>query len=181
MVINQRMLGEKWTQVPVCLKNAKATETAAQGCGALTTSTTRVKELKLKCLTYNVESISMDRLRQITDQMRRANYPISLLQGTKWNFDGCLWSNGYKVYNAPAAKASMEANAGVRVLLDQRLLHETRVTPNINLDHRIMTIRVHFPKFDICVITAYSPGKHTPCTDRNKFWTCLTTTVQKLL
>ena len=113
----------------------------------------------------------MDRLRQTTHQLRNQNYDLAMIQGTRWSLDECVWSNDYKVYSAPAAKASSEAHAGVCIIVDMKLLQHTRVTENKNLEHRIMTVRLHSQNYDMAIITPYAPGEHAREQNRTQFWT----------
>ena len=91
-----------------------------------------------------------------------------------------MWSNGYKVYNAPAGKTSTEAHAGVSIIIDESLLQSTRVTQTIIHDHRIMVVRLHNINYDIAILAAYAPGEHTNVQERSKFWTLLKNYLTKL-
>ena len=106
-------------------------------------ATRNPKALEIKIVTYNVESMSMDRMRQITTSMRKDKYNVALLQGTRWNLDCGMWSNGYKLYSAPAGKTSTEAHAGVSIIIDELLLTNTKVTQTIIHEHRTMVVRLH--------------------------------------
>ena len=94
-----------------------------------------------------------------------------MVQGTRCNLVVCIWSNGYKVHNAPSAKAFTQAYAGVYIMIHQELINNTRVTQHINLIHIIMTIRIHCARHDMSVIAAYAPGEHTAVAERKLFWT----------
>ena len=128
--------GGKRTQAPLCFANISQSETVVRGFGVASEPAKVTNHFNIKCIAYNVEAMSMDRLRQITTELRKAEYDIAMIQGTRCNLSGSLWSNGYKVYNAPAAKTSTEAHAGVSIIIDRKILHNTRTTQEISLAHR---------------------------------------------
>ena len=111
--------GEIRTQAPPATTTDYVQQPMARGLGMHQEATTSPKVLEIKIVTHNVESMSMDRMRQITTSMRKDKYNVALLQGTRWNLDCGMWSNGYKVYNAPAGKTSTEAHAGESIIIDE--------------------------------------------------------------
>ena len=127
------MLGEKGHKRQCALQRKSHRETVVRGVGVTCERANGINYLNIKCITYNVEAMSMDRLRQITTELRKSNYDVAMIQRTRWNLTGSMWSNGYKVYNAPAAKTSTEARAGVSFIVNQKLLSSTRGTQHTNL------------------------------------------------
>ena len=153
--------GGNRTQAPLTFIETTKTDNVVWGVGALQRSANDTKELIIKCITYNVESLNMERHRQICGKMRKAKYNLAMIQGTRWNLTGSIIVNGYQIYAAPAAKISTEAHAGVCVIIDQQVTNHTKVTYEVVLEHRIVQIRLNSSKYDIAIITAYSPREQS--------------------
>ena len=165
--------GENWTQAPPVPCQTSETQPVVRGPDAHQTTTSKIRSLQINMITYNAEAMSMERLRQITQCMQDENYNVACIQGTRWNVDWSMWSNGYKVFNAPAGKASAEAHAGVSIILSESILQNMKITPTTIIDYRAISIRLHSANFDISITSAYAPGDHSDHKDRNTFWTNL--------
>ena len=121
-------------------------------------------------ITFNADALTMERLRQITQCLSEEKYNLACIQGTRWNVDWSMWSNGYKVFNAPAGKTSTEAHAGVSIILSESIMKHLKVTPVTVIEYRAISVRPHSANFDISITSAYSPGDHSDHKDRKAFW-----------
>ena len=118
--------GENRTQAPLTFTETRQTESVARGVGALQRSANEPKVLMIKCITYNVESLNIERLTQICSELGKSKYNLAMIQGTRWNLSGSIAMGGFQIYAAPAAKTSTEAHAGVCIIIDQKLTKKTK-------------------------------------------------------
>ena len=118
--------GENRTQAPLTFFETKKPDNVARGVGTTHGSANETKVLTIKCMTYNVESLNIERLYQICAEMRKANYNLAMIQGTRWNLAGSITVGGYQVYAATAAKTSADAHAGVFIIIDQNITESTK-------------------------------------------------------
>ena len=93
--------------------------------------------------------------------MRKANYNLAMIQGTRWNLAGSITAGDYQVNAAPAAKTSADAHAGVCIIIDHKIAKNTQITYDVTLEHRILQVRLHSTKYDVSIIAAYAPGEHS--------------------
>ena len=172
--------GENRTQARASNANIESTSSGARGVGNLQTTQSSGKPFQLFVITYNSETMSMDRMTQITHTMRDMNINVACLQGTRWSVDWDLWLNGFRVFNIPAGKASSEAHAGVSIVIDQSLLVRMKVTKHIIMPHRIVNVRIHNMNQDLSFTSAYAPGDHISLAERNLVWEKLNTHLNQI-
>ena len=129
--------------------------------------------------TYNVESLSDDRIRNLINQMTTHRTKVMLIQGTrsKWNHDRT--EGNYKIFFEPSGSDGAEQYAGVAVIVSLEILHKARVNKIQILEHRALGIRVKTQHMDIMFIAAYAPGDHLPRATRQHFWSTLSTEIRK--
>ena len=133
----------------------------------------------LSITTYNVESLSDDRIRNLINQMTIHKTKAMLIQGTrsKWTHDRI--EGNYKIFFEPAGSEGPEQFAGVAVIISLEILHKARINKIQIIEHRALGIRVKTQFMDVMFIAAYAPGDHLPRATRQKFWSTLSAEIRK--
>ena len=135
---------------------------------------------KLKVSTYNVESLSDDRIRSITMQMELNNTSVLLVQGTrsKWVYDRI--EGQYKWFFQPSGSSGPDQYSGVCIVVSVALLSNCRVNKIPILDSRALCIRIKSRFMDIAFLAAHAPGDQLPRPKRTQFWNTLISEINKL-
>ena len=103
---------------------------------------------------YNVEAMSMDRLRDFAAKLEARGVTMATLQGTRWRFDMTAVVGSCKCFCAGAGGTAIDSAAGCIVMIKADFLRKCQVKRMLWQEHRMLAIRFSGSKHDFTVISA---------------------------
>jgi len=117
-----------------------------------------------------MESMHMERLREITVAMKKHKIQIAFLQGSRWKESGSIWMNNYKCFSLNAGTVGTEIFTGVHVVIQQDLIEHSTTRVHEIVTGRALSVRIIDSKKDWTLIAAYAPGEHLDHGTKSDFW-----------
>ena len=133
-------------------------------------------------MSFNCESGSQERLRQIATGMKEEDIQVALLQGLRCptDFDCCVQGTDYKVFVQASGMCDYDRYAGTGIMIRNDLLSGMTIKKEFLVPARAVMLRVQDKFVDLALVSAYAPGDHLSRERRQLFWNNLGKQLKKI-